>query len=148
MVGAPAGSSARMASTNAARSAASRSACSTAPATGCTPSIQRHTVHGHGKPSPGAPSAAGTGAANGSAGAMRGSHSNSRTRGSTAQWMRGIRTDRSSPSRYMALSVPFESIGSTGSDAHSGNCAATRPRDERGIRVHLVVVHAGHGATA
>jgi hypothetical protein len=43
--------------------------------------------------------ARGTGTSTGSDGAMRGSHAYSRSSGATAQWMRGIRTDSSSPSR-------------------------------------------------
>ncbi len=118
-------SRARIARANAATSVASRSACSTAPATGWVPSTQRQTVHGHGYPSPGSPSASGTGAGYGSDGAMRGSHANSRSSGATAHGTLGTRTERYSPRRYIALSVPLDATGSTGSDDHSGNCAAT-----------------------
>lgn len=98
------------------------------PTFGFSPVTQRQIDHGQANPCAAAPSPTGTGLATGSCGAIRPSQRCSVRRLATAQWIRGSRTAMSVPSRYMALSVPAESIGVSGRSAQCGNWVDTSRR--------------------
>ncbi|CNV73499.1 Uncharacterised protein [Mycobacterium tuberculosis] len=126
--GPPMGSVARKAVMKSARSSTARLGSTNSAADGFSPATQRHTDHGQPNPSAGLPNPTGTGLATPRCAAIRGSHCCSVRRLSMAQPMRGMRTARSSPSRYIALSVPAERTGAMGRSAHCGNCARSRRR--------------------
>src|SRR5262249_10957947 len=92
------------------------------------PSSQRYTDHGWGNSSPGTPLPSGTGMATGSNPESCGSHRCSVSTFSAAPGTRGSRTAMSSPSRYIALSVPAGRTLTTGRSAHCGNCFASNRR--------------------
>src|SRR5262249_55338863 len=87
-----------------------------------------HTPQSPGKPAPGRPGASGSGIATGSAGASSGNQRKSLSIPPVAHSILGSRTTLWSPSRKSALSVPIDGTRSTGSAAHSGNCASRRRR--------------------
>ncbi len=86
------------------------------------------TLHGYGNASSGSLTAIGNGTARGNCGAKIGSHCRSLATLSIAQWILGSRAAMSSPSRYVALSVPADGTRTIGSSAHCGCCETSKRR--------------------
>src|SRR2546421_413121 len=138
--GAPDGSTRCSAPTSAARSRAAWIASISSTGT-VSPSTQVWISQNHGYSALGRPCATGTGIATGSAGASLGSQSSSLLPGAVGPRRRGSRTDSSSPSRKIALTVPPGWIRRSGSSARSGNCSARAYADVREGEAWLVGSH-------